>query len=460
MKDNLFDDEIDAEDKTESVQSNKKSDNVKVKQRDTEKKSAIEKASGYRLIKRRRKTIIMPEAKYDGAFDKENPYYIKIANKYRIMKYVTILITVIFALVMLTTYSTDITAENFQYLIKDLDITGLTGDRMFGDIIYNGDASSLFGIYRGELIVVNSGSTMLYKPSGAQSFEESNDFYNPRLIVSDKYYMVYDRGDTSCSYSVYNSFAELKNESFEYPITLAMMSDEGSYAVVTRDDSYRSIVYYYDSNFKPINVIKKDKYVTALAFSSDGGKLAIASVYDNNGDFECEIQVIKGRSESAELTLIEEGLLPLNAKWLSNGNLCVLYSECMIIYSSNGETLSKIDLSALQSLNVSLGSELLVSVYNSTVLGYDKTVDIYDKNADLKYTFECEGDVISVKAERGFICILLEDRVMKIDPMKGIMEYAAVEPNAKDMVFHEDTVMICYAGGASPARFLDDHENQ
>ncbi len=453
MKDNLFDDEIDAEEKTENSHPEKKSETQKAKQRAPKNNTAVEKASGYRLIKRRRKTTVMPEAKYDGAFDKENPYYIKIANKYRIMKYVTILITVVFALVMLTSYGTDITAENFQYLIKDLDITGLTGDRTFGDIIYNGDSSSLFGIYRGELIVVNSGSTMLYKPSGALSFEDSNDFYNPRLSVSDKYYMVYDRGDTSCSYSIYNSFAELKNESFEYPITLAIVSEEGSYAVVTRDDSYRSIVYYYDNNLKPINLIKKDKYVTALAFSSDGGKLAIASVYDNGGDFECEIQVIKGKSESAEFSLIEEGLLPLNARWLSNGNLCVLYSDCIIIYAPDGEILSKSDLSALQSLNVSLGGELLVSVYNSTVLGYDKTVDIYDKNANLKYSLDCEGDVISVKAQGSFVCILFEDRVMKIDPIRGIIEVADVEPNAKDIVFHGDTVMICYAGGASPAVF-------
>lgn len=424
-----------------------------------EEKKEIEKASGYRLIKRRRKTVIMPEAKYDGAFDKENPYYIKIANKFRIMKYATILITVVFAMVMLTKYSTDITAENFQYLIKDLDITGLTGDRNFGDIIYNGDSSSSFGIYRGELIVVNSSSTMLYKPSGAMSLDVANDFYNPRLAVSGKYFLVYDRGDTSCSYSVYNSFAELKNESFEFPITIAEVSEEGSYAIVTRDDSYRSIVYYYDSNFKPINQIKKDKYVTALAFAPDGSKLALASAYDKNGDYECEIQVIKGNGSEAEFTITESGLLPLAARWLSDGNLCILYSECVCVYSPSGERLSDIDLSSLQSLRFAMGDELIVAVYNSTVLGYDKTVDIYDKNTDKKYSVDLEGDVISVKTEKNYVCILFEDRVLRIDASRGTIERAEVQPNAKDIVFHENTVMICYAGIASPARFASEGEN-
>ena len=58
------------------------------------------------------------------------------------------------------------------------------------------------------------------------SLDVANDFYNPRLAVSGKYFLVYDRGDTSCSYSVYNSFAELKNESFEFPITIAEVSEE------------------------------------------------------------------------------------------------------------------------------------------------------------------------------------------------------------------------------------------
>lgn len=456
MKDNINNSENEYSKKPEKNEIQTDEKMQRSSEPDNNTKKALEKSSGYRLIKRRRKSVLMPEAKYDRAFDKENPYYIKIANKFRIIKYLTILITVVFAMTMLTKFSSDITAENFQYLIKDLDITGLTGDRTFGQIIYSGDSSSSFGIYRGELVVVNSGTTMLYKPSGALSLQISSDFYNPRLAVSNKYFMVFDRGETSCSYSIYNSFAELKNESFEYPITLGAISDEGSYAVVTRDDSFRSIVYYYDKNFKPINLIKKDKYITALAFTSDGNMLAIASAYDNGGNFEAEIQVIKGNSANAEFTLVETGLLPLGAKWLSNGNLCILYSERVCIYSPKGERLSYIDLSGHQSLSFALGDERLVSVYNSTVLGYDNTVDIYDKNADKKYSFGFEGDVISLKTENNIVCILFEDRVVKIDSTKGTVQVADVEPNAKDIVFYEDTVLVCYSGGASPAVFRAD----
>lgn len=410
--------------------------------------NAPEKHSGYRLIKKRRGATVMPEAKYDGAFDKENAYYIRIADKYRIVKYVTVFLTVAFVILMLTFCGSDITAENFQYLIKDLDITGLTSDRSFGNVIYNGGSSSCFGIYRGELAVIDSCTTMLYKPSGAQALSISNDFYDPRLLVSDKYFLVYDRGDTSCSYSVYNSFAELKTESYTHPITLAALSNNGAYAVVTRDDSYRSIVYVYDKDFKCLSEIKKDKYVTALELTDNGAAVAIASVYDKDGDFTAEIMVLDVNADTPDFMVTENGLLPLKVKWMSDGDLCVLYSDKAIVYSPTGEKQAELDLSGLPSHTFAMGEKLIASVYNTTVLGYDKTVKIYDMNAELIYSGSFNGELIAAKVNGDTVCLLFENRVVTIDPKLGIIKEAAVKPNAKDAVFYEDSIVICYSGGA------------
>ncbi len=408
--------------------------------------------SGYRLIKKR-SSVVMPKAKYDGAFDKENPYYIKIANRYAIFKYISIFLTFVFAVTMLGAYSTDITPENFQYLLKDLDITGVLSGSKFDSVIYNGGSTSSFGIYRGELAVVNAGTTMLYKPSGALSYSDTNKFYNPRLEISDKYMLIYDRGDTTHTYSVHNSFAKLHEERYDYPITLADMSNKGSYAVVTRDDSFRSIVYIYDENFNLKNTARKDKYVLSVSMNDGGNKLAIASVYDKDGAFESEIQVLGISSEKPDFTVTESGIIPLKSEWLKNGNLAVVFSDCAIIYSPKGDKRATLDLSGLTSHNLELNSSLIVSVYNTTVLGYDKTVNIYDENAELIMSASLEGELIRILPGNDKVCLLFEDRAVLIDVVSKTVKEASVKPNAKDVAFYEDTVIVCYSGGAEPLDF-------
>ena len=410
------------------------------------------KKSGYKLIKKR-STVKMPKAKYDDAFDKENPYFIKIAKKYAILKYVSIFLTFVFAITMLTAFSEDITPENFQYLLKDLDITGVLSGNTFDSVIYSGGSTSSFGIYRGELAVINAGSTMLYKPSGALSYSDTNKFYNPRLVISDKYMLIYDRGDTTCSYSIHNSFAKLREEKFSFPITLADISDKGSYGVVTRDDSFRSIVYLYDENFNLKITIKKDKYVLALSLNEAGNKVAISSVYDKDGGFESEILVLGISSETPDFSVYESGKIPLKSEWLKNGDLAVLFSDCAIVYAPNGDRRATLDLSNLSSHNLELNSSLIVSVYNNTVLGYDKTVNIYNEYAELIMTTSLEGELIKILPGNDKVCFLFEDRAVLIDLTTREAKEAPIKPNAKDIVFYYDTVIVCYSGGAEPLKF-------
>ena len=410
------------------------------------------KKTGYKLIKKRR-SVDMPKAKYDGAFDKENPYYIKIATKYAILKYISILLTFVFAITMLTAYSADITPENFQYLLKDLDITGVLSGSKFDSVIFNGGSSSSFGIYRGELAVINAGSTMLYKPSGALSYSDTNKFYNPRLVISEKYMLIYDRGDTTHTYSVHNSFAKLHEERYDYPITLADISDKGSYAIVTRDDSFRSIVYLYNENFKLKNTVRKDKYVLSVSMNDSGNKVAIASVYDKDGAFESEVQVLGISSDKPDFTVTESGKIPLDSKWLKNGDLAVAFSDCVIVYSPRGDKRETLDLTGLSSHTFELSRSIMVSVYNTTVLGYDKTVNIYDENADLIMTESLEGELIRIRIGNDKVCLLFEDRAVLIDVVSKTVKEVSVKPNAKDVAFYEDSVIVCYSGGAEPLDF-------
>ena len=408
------------------------------------------------IPKRRSSTVILPDAKYDGAYGKENKYYTAIADRYRICKYITILLTVVFAVTMLTCFSQDITAENFQYLIKDLDLSGLTFDSDFESLVFSGGADSAFGVYRSELVVVGQGTTSLYRSSGSLSLHKSNSFYDPQLLVSEKYFLIYDRAESSQSYTVYNSFAELHSEQLDYPITGAALSDQGTYAIVTRDDSFRSIVRVYDRDFHLKNEIKKDKYVLSVALTDDGKTLAIASVYDEDGGFVTELMTVPVGGTEASMTLTVEGVIPLSLTWQEKGNLAVLYTDRTVIYTPSGKEVAQIDYMSQTSLHVRLGKELICVTYNTTVLGYDKTVEIYDQNGSLLYTGSFTGELITALCREGEAALLLDDRLIVIDPYTARVKETEVEPNAIALVYAGEIPVVCYSGSAYAPSFATE----
>ena len=63
------------------------------KSSESEKKNLSAPSSRRPLIKKRDvTTTFMPEARYDDAYGKENKYYIRIANKYRLFKYIVLVL--------------------------------------------------------------------------------------------------------------------------------------------------------------------------------------------------------------------------------------------------------------------------------------------------------------------------------------------------------------------------------
>ena len=424
------------------------------------KQSGLERADKSNPAEKKKKRIAstpVEEIRWDpNSIFKENKYYTRIAAKFRICKYATIVLLLVISMVMMTVFSSDITAENFQYLIKDLDFSGLTSSGSFDSIVYNGGNDSQFAIYREELAVVSNGQTSLYSASGASSFSKTNIFYSPALLTSDKYMLVYDKGNTSCSYSVYNSFAELKSEKLDYPITGAALSDNGAYAIITRDDTYRGVVRMFDRDFNLLTEIKKDKYVISGDITDTGNQLVLASVYDENGDYVTELMTVQAGDDHALSTVTVKGVMPMKIRYLDNANIAVLYTDRVALYSSTLEFISEIPFGSVPSIRADIGESLICSVYNKTVIGNDKTVNIYDCSGNLIFTYDCAGELAELSCYQKKVYLLFEDSVMMLDTENDEVKVCEAEPNAIDIVFTEAGLpLVCYAGKAVPVAFAE-----
>lgn len=414
-------------------------------------------ATGGRLSTQNKKKLFASRAEairwdIDSVFP-ENPYYLKLANRFRICKYLTAVLALLFIVLMLTAYGSDITSENFRYFIKDLDITGLTtGD--FSQIIHSGGTGAQFAVYRGELAVVNSGNTYLYRPGGALSFSKTNMLYSPRLISSDKYMLIYDYGNTTCSYSVLNSFAELKSDRFDNPITGAALSDSGAYLLITRDSTYKGVLYWYNSDFEPVAEIKKDKYMISAALSDNGKKLVLASCYDSDGNIMTELITVSEGSESADAVYNAAGVMPMKTGIMKDGSIVLLCTDRVLFFDPDLKLRSETVFDYTGSISADIGEELFFTVESNSLVGNEKTVTVYSSDRQVKASFGFTGEMTAMHSCGQQIYILTESSAICFDSVSSRFSELTVEANAIDIVFTSaGKPLICYAGSVTPIYF-------
>ncbi len=402
----------------------------------------------------------MPQWRPELAFT-ENKYYTAISQKCHKLKMTVIIITIIFILSMMTVFGNEITVENFKYLIKDLDISAIRNSEIYNRIIYDGAASKEFGMFKGDLTVVGSGSSNLYNMAGSSVFTKINSFYDPILLTSDKYFMVYDKGDTSYTYTVYNAFSELKTEKMEYPIASASIANNGSYAIVTRSSDYRGVVYVYNSDFQVICKIQKDKYIMNCQLRNDGKKALVLSAYDNAGAWCGEVMQCDINTGDSNVIETIEGEVVLKAGYHSNDSFSVMTDKSIIFYSSSGEQLYKYDLGGNSPICCIFGEKYSIVAYNHNVIGTDKAVAIFDNSGNIVYEGTHTGEITNALFDGDYCYILFDERLERVSVLDGAKRSIGIDANCLDLVNTDSGYfLLCYSGVAVPVSFEIDNAEE
>lgn len=399
----------------------------------------------------------MPQWRPELAFT-ENKYYTAISKKCRKLKMTVVVITIVFILSMMTIFGDEITVENFKYLIKDLDISAIRNSEIYNRIIYDGATSTEFGMFKGDLTVVGSGSSNLYNMAGSSVFTKINSFYDPILLTSDKYFIVYDKGDTSYTYTVYNAFSELKTEKMDYPIASASIADNGSYAIVTRSSDYKGVVYIYNSDFQVICKIQKDKYIMNCQLRSDGKKALLLSAYDSAGAWCGEIMQCDISTGDSDVTEIVEGEIVLKAGYHADGSFSVMTDKSLMFYSATGERLFTYDLNGNSPICCIFGEKYTMIAYNHNVIGTDKAVVIFDGSGNKIYEGMHIGEITNALFDSDNCYILFDERLERVSLLDGEIMSIGIDANCLDLVnTGSGYFLLCYSGVAVPVSFDMDN---
>jgi len=391
-----------------------------------------------------------------GEAKKHNPYYSALAERFKSVKLYLVVALLLFLIFMVLIFGKEITIENFRYLIKDFNLSSIKNTGHYENIIYESSSSAKFGMYKGELAVARPGNTSIYNMYGSLVFSEQNNFYAPEIVTSEKYCLVYDMGDTSYSYALYNSFSLLKTEKYEYPITNAALSSNGTYAIASSSVEYRGIVNVYDSNFNLVSRISKDKYIMDLSFSPDGKKLMVLSAYDRNGSWVGELMICDPTSDSNVETYVFDGRMPIFSGFI-DGGYAVMTDAGLHFTDKNGQTVSEHIFGDLTPIYCRIYNNYVVCAFNKTILGNDKIIRVYGTSGQILYDGTHTGRLIDTDVSDGYLYLLFEDRLVRIDIIAGEVAEKNVDGNGFDVLYEKDGgVLVCYAGVATRIVFNDE----
>lgn len=382
----------------------------------------------------------------DDDLQEKNPRYERAILPVRIMKYLALGMFFAFFLCMITVFSDEITAENFRYVIKDLNLDLPTETDEFGQMYYVSQAEHSFGMFRGDLVSLGGEKLEIISPGGDTVQSTSLKYLRPAMEISEKYILVYDLSGNS--YSVFNAFSPVYEEELDYPISCAAVSDTGLWLIVTSDAQYKSVVYIYDRSMERAYIYRtNDKYIFDAVLMGEDFMLLTATA--EGGFYKTELLMGNVRSESMTTVYSASGVYPVRCGVFNGGVAAVLEDRIAVIEDGSVTEYSL------------KGNIAAIDIGNGTVAAATENegrFSLFVLCGDERYTADLEGKRTDISACPGGVLILSSGRVEYIDAVKDKKYFIdAFEGNALDCISYSDSVaLVLTETRAYPVSLFED----
>ena len=381
-------------------------------------------------------------------------YYASVSAFYKVAERLLWLVLAIFMVFSLITNYREITYNNFFYLMRDFSTAAESQTSNYQILSYDSDSRQKFALYRGGLVCASPSTVSIFTAGGRRTLKNNNDYYSPNVVCCDKYVLVYDTAGSA--FSVYNSFSKIYNETLESPITDACFDSEGAFALATRKNDGKTVVYLYDKNVKLRGEIPDTRFVFDMALSSNDDRFASLCYEEGIGVGVTSLTLYDiGSSKSAgALGEIElEGEFPLRCSFLEGGELAVITNRSIRIYDKRLREKEAVEFGEASVTAFDASPNGAAIAINSETR---KRVIAFDKNAKLVYNDEVADNVSNVSVYDKFVFIQTGSGVIRLDGQSKKSEHLPCE-SGRLLIYGEDTAIVC---GDAKAQYLVFGKNQ
>lgn len=315
-------------------------------------------------------------------------HYTKLARRASLVRYILLIGVILFAVYSFSFHSNEITVDNFEYMMKFLNVNEEDETHVGSLIAFDGSKGNRGLIYKGDLAILNENGLAVTGWDGDVILKETFSFDHPKMIENGINIFCYDLGGKELR--IFNSYSQLSKTSYDYPIYWVSAAKSGEYAVVSSAKGYRSAVYVYDKDFRiRYSRFFGDKYVDFVAIAPDGQSFVTAAHFSKNGNLVTQISQFSIISEDALFTQEFIGEIPLGIYYTETG-YCLLTSDTMRFFDGSNNLTAETSLTDHELLSGKLFADK--ALMNYSLEGLSGGTETFVYNLDGSIAFEKKFD--------------------------------------------------------------------
>ncbi len=339
-------------------------------------------------------------------------YYRKAARIFHTLRYVVLLILVVFVIIGFTSFKRELTYDNFRYIMRYVDFNLSADYRDTNNLTYIADEESLYGYLKGDLAILSPRGFRTYDFSGSELIYEKLTFPNPCMKTAGKYALCYDVYGTSLE--VYNSYSNIVGKQFEYGIKDACIRSDGSYAVSTSGKHLKSKLIVFEESGE-FSYETRDKEIIAVSMPEDSDKVNFIGLLAENGDFKFHLMSYNTRSDKAVCEKVFVGEFPLKL-YSTKDVMCILTDKALHFVNYDGEIVKSFDHSSETLSGFYQSSEYIALTYTRSVTDAG-TMRIFNTEGFEVATEAFDNNIISFSAYKDKLYALEKGKlhIMNVD---------------------------------------------
>ncbi len=263
----------------------------------------------------------------------------KISDRFNLAHNLLWLFIIVFVVVFFTFFGDGITTGSMQHMFRNMlgrgDVSGGVSEYYFSV-----NENAVLDEFSGVPVIAGSDRVVIFAPDGSHQYSCESEYLMPEIRTSEKYILIYDKNGGI--YGIYDAFGERRSESGNR-IYCGAVADDGTYAVARKGNEYNSEISIYTSNFELLNLIKKNNRVAAIDIKEDGSEIMLLTYsISPAGNIESELMLLETRSDSPrKLITFDEGM-PLECRYLENGQIVLLFDGMLSLLNKDGGEISSI----------------------------------------------------------------------------------------------------------------------